>query len=352
MKEADDLADRLLRCFSWLLLALLLAALCFAVPSGGLTEAAYRQDAPWTPAPYGIALAGSAAVAAALAGFLLAGMPGVRKPHTAFLMVLIVLGALIFARLVWCLVRLEEISAQLGPDFILRLNAGGYSVAGAVLGGTAGALLYVRMRKPSGGLKALSDRLLPSCLLVLGVCRMAEYFTHEQGLGDYLMDERFCFFPLGIDCGWDWRIPVFFWEGLLALGLFVFSLVRILRGKPLSSVKALTLISAGQILLESLREDDSLRFGFVRFNQLCCAGALLLCLWLSMKKRRPVPFLLMLLGLALCTGVEFALDKTGISNLLLYGVMTLALAGCCILIWSEAKKADAAEASGISEKIT
>ena len=271
------------------------------------------------------------------------------SPQADALALWVIPAALLGARLVYCLARLDGIVADLGGSFVYQLWLGGYSIVGALLGGILGAWLFAR-RKRISFMKVL-DAAAPGALLVIALCRGAECFT-AQGLGDLVENPALCFFPFGIaDVYGDFYIPVFFWEGLAALGIMLWALHRLRQGRTReTALLSLLLLCACQIFLESLREDDSLRFGFVRFNQLAAAiGMLGVMLLLAHGRKTPRPalakrligfFLLVLLMI----GIEFALDKTPWNHVLLYGVMIAALCGCVVLTSGLPKAAQSAAA--------
>ena len=96
----------------------------------------------------------------------------------------------------------------------------------------------------------------------------------------------------------------------------------------------LALISLCQILLESLRADEFIRFGFVKFNMLAAAvalgGVIGLSVWRQVKRGGWKPWQILRLALFAATIlvvilIEFALDKSPIDNRLLYAVMALML---------------------------
>ena len=98
---------------------------------------------------------------------------------------------------------------------------------------------------------------------------------------------------------------------------------------------ALILLCAFQLVFESLREDEFLRWGFVRVGQLIPA-MILFCLlayalfikktegWRAPRHLAVTGFLLLA---ALVTALEFALDKTTLSVYLIYALMLAAVTG-------------------------
>lgn len=256
------------------------------------------------------------------------------RPCAVMLTLCVLPFALIGARLVYCLTRLNGVMSDLGPAFIPKLWFGGYSIVGAMLGGTLGAWLYARGKKLN--FARLLDAAVPAILLVIAIARGAEAFT-SQGLGDILDSEALCFFPLGVGDEWgDFYIPVFFWEVLAALCILIYALLRQKKGQlDGTALTALLFLCASQVFLESLREDDSIRFGFVRFNQLVSVAGLLgiLLLWAHQKKTpRPVltkRLIVFFVLVVLMIGIEFALDKTMLNHVFLYAVMIASLSVCC-----------------------
>lgn len=288
---------------------------------------------------YGAALSLSVLLAVGLMHFWCfprAYAAGEKRPCAAALTLCVLPCGLIGARLVYCLTRLNGAVADLGLAFIPQLWFGGYSIVGAMLGGALGVWLYARGSKLK--LATLLDAAIPAVLLVIAVARGAEAFTSE-GLGDVLDSENLCFFPFGLaDEYGDFYIPVFFWEALAALCILIYTLLRQRKGHlDGAALMGLLLLCASQVFLESLREDDSIRFGFVRFNQLVSAAGLLgiLLLWAHQKKTpRPVltkRLIVFFVLVVLMIGIEFALDKTMLNHVFLYAVMITSLIVCCRL---------------------
>ena len=282
---------------------------------------------PLSVTVYSLAIAGAALLSGLLLCLLLRGKG--EDPLGLFL--LTGLGALLGARLVYCLATLPTILADYGGiGFFLRLWQGGFALPGAFWGGTLAAFLYEKHRGTS--LKPVAAPLLACGFLTLMIARIAEIST-LQGLGDMVEEEGLQFFPFAVwsEYQYTWCIPVFFWEALAALAGLVFLLLR--RKAPGAALQGIGWLCASQILLESLREDDCIRFGFTRFGQLACVVTLLgiLIARLVLRKSKGKEALCRLLGFLLLAGVmvgiEFALDRTDLSHLLLYLVMALALVG-------------------------
>jgi len=254
-------------------------------------------------------------------------------------------GAVLGGRLLYCLTMIESILVDFGGmGFLPQLWQGGFTLFGAVLGGAGTAWLYARATKRPAA--ALWNLLAPGAALVLAVARLAEYFT-TQGLGDYLMDEALCVFPLAVQSVYgDWQIPVFLYEGVAALVILLVTLL-VQRRQGYTAEVFVILLCLSQVLLESLREDEFIRFGFVRFNQL--AATVLLAGVLAVRILRQVraggwnvwQFARMAIyaaGIGTIIALEFALDKSELDNGLLYGVMAVTLLAMgAALMWNGRK---------------
>lgn len=253
-------------------------------------------------------------------------------------------GAVIGARLVYCATMIESILVDFdGASFIPRIWEGGFTLYGAILGGMISALIYARATHRK--IPDVLDLLAPGSALVLCVARAAEYFT-SQGLGDYIEDEAFQRFPFAVEANGSWQMPVFMYEAVAAaiILIVVLCLLHQNREPGRTAEVFLVLLSLSQIILESWREDEFIRFGFVRWNQIAAAITLTTVLVLRLiRKGRPreksrkiwtiMRVVLYLVGVALIILIEFALDKSSIENTLLYGVMagTLMVMGVAML---------------------
>ena len=250
--------------------------------------------------------------------------------------------ALLGARLFYCLTNIQYIQVDLESSFFGFLFSpweGGFTLYGAILGGMAGLALYARATKRSAA--GLLDLVAPGAAVTLALARLGEYFT-GQGLGKLVDAEALQFFPLAVQDMWeDWCMPVFLYEALAALVIAVVSWQLLTRHKPAAEV-FIVLLGVTQILLESWRTDEFIRFGFVRFNQIVSAVLMAAVLGLriarAVKERgwsawQTVRILLFLAGVGVVIAIEFALDKSSIDNRLLYVIMaaTLAVMGASLL---------------------
>lgn len=284
-------------------------------------------------------------VLGALAAIVLMSLLGRKNPginSVLSLSVATALGAVLGGRIVYCLTNLSFILVDLGgAEFIPQLWQGGYALYGAVLGGGAGAWLYARTTRQN--IARMLDLAAVGGAVVLMAERIGEKFT-SQGLGEYIWEDSWCRFPFAVQSVYeDWQIPVFFYEALAALVIaIVLSLMVNRKGEGRTAETFILLLGVTQIILESLREDEFIRFGFVRFNQLAAALTMAAVLFLRMgriiKQHGWTPWqiarlVIYLLSIAGVIVIEFALDKSSIDNVLLYFIMAgiLVIMGVALL---------------------
>lgn len=275
---------------------------------------------------YALGMALSLAVAFIFASVRL-NKSGFKPKVTEIFALLAIPLCLLLSRLVYVLVRLNYfLEREDGMAF--RFWQGGYTVWGAILGFLLAGFLTSRLTGISA--KNLLDILAPAGMLLVALGRFCEGLT-GQGFGEET-PLGLHFFPFSVvnEFG-EWRWAVFMLEGLAAL-LFLLIVLRDKDFYPGGRIRhALIFLCAFQILFESFREDEFLRWGFVRAGQLLPAIFLFLLLLTALKKGGGgwrAPSYLLLMGFVLCTSLiialEFALDKTTIPSLVLYGVMFLA----------------------------
>ena len=304
------------------------------------------QLGPFTLTAYALCLMAGAAAAIALTVYLGRKTPGVNACLSMGMAA--VIGAVIGGRLVYCLTQWEFILVDLGgAAFMAQPWQGGYNMYGAVLGGLAGVAIYAgATKKPAC---ALMDLAAPGAALTILAGRLGEAFT-SQGLGAYVDSEALHLFPFAVENSWgDWQLPVFAYEAAAALIVMVVCLCLLRGGKrPAGRVAEvfLALISLCQILLESLRADEFIRFGFVKFNMLAAAvvlGCVIgLSVWRQVKRGGWKPWqifrlILFALSIVVVILIEFALDKSPIDNRLLYAVMALMLTLMGVSVLREGK---------------
>ena len=296
--------------------------------------------------PYGVMTAAAALCAFALllaqrrrmAGKESAGVIGLCDPLE--LALCCIPAAFVGARFLYCLVRADFYLMEMGPAAILRTWEGGFLLYGAVFGALGAAALLAKARRVS--VAATLDELAAPGLLAVVICRLAERFTTE-GVGPWIENEALWRFPVAVENEWgEWQLAVFLMEAAVAAVLLIVILrTHLAPGGRI--LRALLLYAACQVLLESLRMDSCLRIGFVRVSQVISGVLILIITGLrayrvgGMKRAWPRMLLVGVCAGAV-GGIEWALDKTPVSNILLYLVMALV---CAVMIVNGLKAAPA-----------
>ena len=224
---------------------------------------------------------------------------------------------------------------------VLRTWEGGFMLYGAVLGALLAAGLLAR--RCGAGVTATLDELAVPGLLAVAVCRLGEGLTGE-GVGAWVESAALMRFPFAVQNEFgEWQLAVFVLEAAAAL-LIALAVLRVQAGQGERITTALLLYACCQVVLESLRMDSCLKIGFVRVSQVISAVVILGVTVLRAQRAGGRPLVIRrAAGLGVCAalvgGVEWALDKTPVSNVLLYGVMIAA----CAAMYACAARLDGGE---------
>lgn len=289
---------------------------------------------------YGTAVAAGAFLALLLA-FLLTGR---REPGRYCLFALIATAAgLILSRVLYCLICPVYYSAHFLPGWVwLRLWDGGMSMAGALLG-----LLLAGLLIPG----CAGSAAIAAPLFIAGA-RLAEHFSAQIGYGFNVEFDNI----LSVESGWGYRLNVHLIEAVLALCILgaVLMLPSLLR-KITSGQKAeemrlpvfCVLYGISQILMESLRKDEHMVWGFVKAQMIlyllmAMFGLATVCYegkpLRDMKRNKWRYGIAVTLGTALpVIAFEFGLDKSGIPDELIYGFYVLVLAFFIVMFFRRMK---------------
>jgi len=242
------------------------------------------------------------------------------------------------ARVFYCLARLT-LYMEIGLGSVLRLWDGGFALWGAVGGAVIAALLTAKITKQSA--VKLLDALAAPAALTIAIARFAE-FASGEGIGLEVGHEFFQRFPFAVyDPEWEvWFFAIFIAEGIAALAIFAVLLMKKFRRDGDQAKLFLVLYCSAQILLESLRRDEFLRWLFVRVSQLTAVlvlGGLMfwaLYKWVRADKAKRMPvkplvinWVIFLVGVGVCIAMEFAVDKSANMPVwLCYCIMAV----CCV----------------------
>ena len=167
-------------------------------------------------------------------------------------------GALVGARVLYMLARYSYIMVDLGgSSFFWQFWQGGYTLYGGILGGMGAIALYAKLTKQKA--LPLLDAVTPGALLALCGLLLAEGFT-GQGFSKQMDDICWYFLPFQNE---DGQMLVWAYEAIVAAVALVIVLVQGRRqkiaGRTLET--GLTTISVMQVLLDSWRADELIRFG-------------------------------------------------------------------------------------------
>jgi len=254
----------------------------------------------------------------------------------------------IFARLVYCLCRMD-IYSEMGIGGVLRIWEGGYSLMGAALGAVLAAALTARITRQS--LLTLLDTFAPPAALMIALCRFAEWAS-GQGVGMEATIPFFQRFPFAVySADWEiWFFAIFMLEGIGAWLIALALQSKKIPAAPGSRAKMFAvLFCSSQMFFEMLREDGFLRLQvfFLRLTQLGAMLVLVGVMLAALIKWARIPSkqrmrggkmaLLWLLFLA-CAGVniwmQFAIQKSAdLPVWACYAIMGLTCLGFGIISW-------------------
>lgn len=216
---------------------------------------------------------------------------------------------------------------------------GGFSMFGALLGGVLAALLCARILKEDKW--ALLDAAACALMLFIAAERLGEGRLEDFGVSRPL-NERTSLWGLFITHGeYDDCISTYMLESLTALAIFVlleWRKPRLERGDTF--LTGALVFGLSQVLMESLRFDQHMRFSFVSVQQILAMGCAVYALWVwaarlrrqGIRTRlRPAAFMTVPAVIGLIVWLEFLIDRSGVSRLLLYAAY-IALLACPLVI--------------------
>ena len=202
------------------------------------------------------------------------------------------------------------------PAAMLRIWEGGLSLSGALAGAALGGVIAAKGCK--AGVKDTLDALSRGLLTFAGYARLNEAL-------------------IGAGYGPEWglaapRLPT--WQ----IMAFASLLILCLRA---DFPRYAFLYGGVMILLESLRRDGHMLWGFVHAEQVLalCMALPALLYWAAKIKKAPLALAATAALAGAVVALEFALDRSPVSDLLLYGVYALAAAAYIALGLRFAKRA-------------
>lgn len=220
----------------------------------------------------------------------------------------------------------------------LMVTAGGYSMAGALLGGVLGAVLSGKILRVSA-LK-MADLIAPALMLFVACERLGEGYVPDFGVSRPLLGDALKGSFLAVEGDYDWYLATYLLESFAALVIALLLLRDLGAGRRAGDTLflAMLLYGASQTLLESLRYDRHLSFSFVGSQHIAAmvilGAAVFLLAARCLKKRRGLALagiISVLAAAGLGVGLEFMIDRTEINRYLLYLVYAALVACPCWL---------------------
>ena len=253
------------------------------------------------------------------------------KPGTAPLTGALAMGCgFVLSRLFFGV--MDESLGQTMPMWaMLRVNTGGYSMIGALIGASIGAVMSAKLTRQRPA--RLLDYLAP-CLLLFAACeRMGEGCVEEFGVSRFLSDELFKGSFLAEETDFGLRLNTYMIESavMLILSILLFLDISAKRKAGDTFIKFLLLFGGAQILLESLRYDQHMTIkAYVKLQQVMAmmllgAGVIMLAIrgWKQHQKLAIASLAFIPLCVGAGVGIEFMIDRTAVSHYLLYAAFLI-----------------------------
>ena len=252
-----------------------------------------------------------------------------------------IIFGLVFSRLAFALVRVAKDLTGDADKFPLlaffRPDIGGWSLYGMIFG----VLFAAWVSSKITGEKAdkLLDIVCCSIPLMIIAERLGEKVFEVFNISRSIRDGQFpanTFLAVNDPEYGDSYLATYIYCAVAAMLLFlvlVFMLTRADRNEGDIWILFMLLCGAGGTMLASLRSDSFMEISFVKLQQVAAAALLVWGMTIAGRRSGPegkklfhaaliaFPFII-----GICIAVEFALDKTTISHVLLYGVMAAVLA--------------------------
>lgn len=251
--------------------------------------------------------------------------------------VLVPFMALFFSHFLYCLVDIESALYGHSIGYLFAFWEQGGMLYGGIIG--AGLALWAVGGRGAG---VLFEAYAPSGAWMIAAIRICEGLM-GQGYGEYAMEETlFCRFPFMVfDPYYEtWAWAVFLLEAAVALVLFLCVLFQKSDWPGDGALWMIGLYASVQIVLESLRRDEYLRWGFVRIEELFSAVAILAVLLCYARRTRGRHkrskahcFVVFACMTALCILLEFAVEgKITFLQFLDVGGCYAVMAAACLMM--------------------
>jgi len=252
---------------------------------------------------------------------------------TPLFAVLSILLGVFISRLLFCLLDFR-FHGVFSLKAALMFWGGGFSMTGALLGAAVAALITARAFRIYP--LSLLDMITPVLLLFIAAARMGEGFTELLGRSRPLTTSWLASSFLAQSDGYDAYLRTYLLEGLTAAVLCVFMTVRVRNARIGNTfLSGMLLLGCTQTFWESLRFDSHMRYSFISMQQIlfACMFACPLIYYAGKcgKKALITAICVCVLLVGCIVGLEFMIDRSSISNIILYIPYALLLAVPAVL---------------------
>ena len=244
-----------------------------------------------------------------------------------------ILLGMVCSRIVFCLLNFE-LGVMMPLSSWFRITTGGWSLFGMIGGVMLAAYITARLTWQNPG--RMLDITVCALPLMIAAERLGEGHLQGFNVSRQLPEGFLSDGILTVRDGNAMYLATHRIAAAAAIILFVLMILALSRKNRKNGdvwVLFLLLCGAGGVLMESLRYDKFMEYSFVRFQQVMAAVMLAAGLVLAIRRNRDWPrgavtasVVCLVLAILGCVAIEFALDRTTISHVLLYCLMVLLLA--------------------------
>ncbi|MBO7358838.1 MAG: prolipoprotein diacylglyceryl transferase [Clostridia bacterium] len=252
---------------------------------------------------------------------------------------------LICSRLLFCLLD-ANFRVLFSWKAAVTVWGGGLSMMGALLGAGLAGVIAAKLTKTAS--LSFMDALAPALLVFVMCARIGEGFTDFLGRSRNLNVDWFNDTFLATSDGYgSYNLNTYLLEAACALILAVAAYIGLCREKRAGDafLTALLLCGCTQTLWESLRFDSHMRLSFVSLQQImaACMFAVPLLIFAFRRGKNAViaAAVVIVLLVGSVVGIELMIDRTDVSNVLLYIIYAaiLTIPAVLGLIWKKKAKA-------------
>ncbi|MBR5231991.1 MAG: prolipoprotein diacylglyceryl transferase [Clostridia bacterium] len=268
-------------------------------------------------------------VAFVLSNFLLRNRRHISFDTALIFSVIALPAALVCSRILFCALDFNFHSV-FSPKAVTIFWGGGFSMVGALLGFALAAFITGRITKVCP-LKILDGAFI-GILLFMTFARMGEPYTELMGRSRSLISDAFKSSFLAIGDEYDAYLRTYALESAAYLIIAAFMLIFRKKERKTGDLMlmGMLLLGCAETLFYSLRFDSHMRRSFISVQQLLFAVIMALPLILFSlrcgKKQLWISVGILAFAVVAAVVLEFMIDRSGISRILLYAVYIAVLA--------------------------